>query len=163
MDAAREVTDEAIGRDDFDAFVRLSELRLRTALSAALGPVDGRIAALDALSWAWEHWAQVRVMGNPVGYLYRVGRTAARRARPKPIPFEQTISTTGAAPLDTDLIAAVGGLSEQQRVIVLLVHAYGWTIRDAAHLLGVAPSTVQTHAERGLARLRRTLETSDAD
>ena len=43
----------------------------------------------------------------------------------------------------------------------MLVHAFGWTIRDTARTLMVAPSTVQTHLERGLARLRQLLEMTD--
>jgi DNA-directed RNA polymerase specialized sigma24 family protein len=46
---------------------------------------------------------------------------------------------------------------------VLLVHAFGWTIREAAETLRVAPSTVQTHLERGRERLRELLGDDDAD
>lgn len=43
----------------------------------------------------------------------------------------------------------------------MLVHAFGWTIRDVARMLEVAPSTVQTHLDRGLDRLRQLLENTD--
>ena len=75
--------------DAFTAFVGKAEPRLRRALVATYGPVVGREAALDALSWAWEHWQRLAPMANPVGYLYRVGQTAARR---------HTTSRPGAAP-----------------------------------------------------------------
>ena len=55
----------------FAAFVADAEPRLRMALVAAYGPVDGREAAVDALSWAWENWDRLQEMANPVGYLYR--------------------------------------------------------------------------------------------
>jgi RNA polymerase sigma factor (sigma-70 family) len=45
-------------------------------------------------------------------------------------------------------------LSERQRVCVVLVHGYGWTHQEVADLLGISPSSVQNHAQRGLARLR---------
>ena len=73
-------------RDEFEKFMRVSKERLRIALTASFGAADGRTAAVDALSWAWEHRDRVKEMSNPVGYLYRVGQTSARRIRPRPIP-----------------------------------------------------------------------------
>jgi hypothetical protein len=55
---------------DFAVFVRDVEPRLRQALIAAYGPVDGREATVDALSWAWEHWARLEEVGNRLGYLF---------------------------------------------------------------------------------------------
>jgi len=56
---------------------------------------------------------------------------------------------------------ALGSLSEAQRVSVVLVHGYGWTLREVAVLLGITVSTVQTHVERALAKLRKALEVVD--
>jgi hypothetical protein len=39
-------------QSEFSAFVRRTEPRLLQALVATYGPVDGREAAVDALSWA---------------------------------------------------------------------------------------------------------------
>jgi len=147
---------------EFERFVRAHEARLRIALTASYGVADGRCAAVDALSWAWEHWERVRAMDNPVGYLYRVGQTSARRAQPRLMPVDVTVASSAEVHIEPDLGDALAGLSEQQRVVVLLVHAFGWTIREAAATLELAPSTVQTHAERGLARLRAALEASNA-
>jgi DNA-directed RNA polymerase specialized sigma subunit len=146
----------------FERFLRDAEPRIRVALVAAFGPVEGRTATFDALSWAWENWAKVQAMTNPVGY-FRVGQTAARRAQSRPFPSAHLAVETADEPvgLDRDLIKALSLLSEQQRLVVMLVHAFGWTIRETAEALDVAPSTVQTHAERGLARLRSNLEGSD--
>ena len=60
-----------------------------------------------------------------------------------------------------ELVPALGRLSAQQPTDVMLVHAFGWTIRDVARTLEVAPSTIQTHLERGLERLRILLEAND--
>ena len=145
--------------DAFTAFVGKAEPRLRRALVATYGPVVGREAALDALSWAWEHWQRLAPMANPVGYLYRVGQTAARR---------HTTSRPGAGPdtapsvLEPDVIPelapALHGLSEQQRAAVVLVHGYGFSLREAADLLDIGVSTLREHLSRGMARLRETLE-----
>ena len=147
---------------DFERFVRAHEGRLRVALVAAYGAADGRAAAVDALSWAWENWSRLRDMDNPVGYLYRVGQTAARRSRSRPLPGRMAACDGDDAGLEPELIAALSDLSDQQRVAVLLVHGFGWTIRETAATLEIAPSTVQTHAERGLARLRTALEAHHA-
>jgi len=153
-----DATDQTAG-EEFERFLGTVEPRLRVALTAAYGLADGRAAVVDALSWAWEHWAKVREMANPAGYLFRVGQTAARRmkARAYPDPADRLVTTDERRILDIDLLRSLGDLSEQQRLVVLLVHAFGWTVRDTAEFLEVAASTVQTHAERGLARLRTSL------
>lgn len=146
----------------FTAFWRLHEPRLRRALVAAYGPVDGRAASVEALTWAWEHWSAVTAMANPVGYLYRVGRTAARRQQPRPIPVHETSRAAAGLPeVDIDLVSALERLSPQQRVAVVLVHAHGHTLRDAADVLEISVATVREHLTRGLARLRSTLEDTD--
>lgn len=149
---------------DFERFLATAGPRLRTALTAAYGPVNGRAAAVDALSWAWEHWSRLRDMSNPVGYLFRVGQTSARRQHATAFPLDVDIQAAAEVRpwLDLDLVRSLGDLSEQQRLVVLLVHGFGWTVRETAEALQLAPSTVQTHAERAIARLRQSLEGCDA-
>ena len=55
---------------------------------------------------------------------------------------------------------ALAGLSERQRVTVVLVHCLGWTQEEVADLLGISRGSVQTHLERGLHRLRASLGVS---
>ena len=149
-------------RDEFEKFVRASEERLRIALTASFGVADGRTAAVDALSWAWENWDRVKDMSNPVGYLYRVGQTSARRIRPRPIPVTGDSAHFDPQRISPELVTAINGLSDQQRTVVMLVHAFGWTVRDVGEVLDLAASTVQTHCERALDRLRRILEEAHA-
>jgi DNA-directed RNA polymerase specialized sigma24 family protein len=52
------------------------------------------------------------------------------------------------------LATLLGSLPDRERVVVLLLHGYEWSMSEAADLLGVSKSTVQTHADRGMARLR---------
>jgi DNA-directed RNA polymerase specialized sigma24 family protein len=56
------------------------------------------------------------------------------------------------------LPGALESLTRNQRVAVVLIHGLAWTEHEAAELLGVSRSTVRTHAERGLSRLRAALE-----
>jgi RNA polymerase sigma factor (sigma-70 family) len=52
---------------------------------------------------------------------------------------------------------ALRKLSEQQRLAVVLVHAYSWRVTEVAELLGVKPNTIQNHLARGLRRLRKSI------
>jgi len=52
------------------------------------------------------------------------------------------------------LSAALASLSERQRLAVVLVHGFDYTLREVADLTGIKITTVQTHLERGLSRLR---------
>jgi DNA-directed RNA polymerase specialized sigma24 family protein len=143
--------------DDFDGFVREVEPRLRRALIAARGPQDGRDATAEALAYAWENWATVQQMGNPAGYLFRVGCSKTRRrkvARPDAAPVVVLPE------VEPGLERALRDLSEQQRVAVFLVHGCDWTHAEVAEVLEIAPSTVSTHVQRGLARLRELMEVS---
>ncbi len=154
----------------FDAFVRRSEPGLRRALVAAYGPQAGRDATVDALAWAWSHWDRVEALDNPLGYLYRVGQTKAREGRQARGPLVSVSLDDPAAGgeradgdarlpwVEPGLDPALDGLTEQQRVAVVLCHGFQWTHREVADLLDLSPSSVQNHVERGLANLRRALE-----
>ncbi len=112
--------------------------------------------------YAWEHWPAIRAASNPAGYLYRI---AQRRASPRgsALPLVADAVVYDPDPPEPGLGKALGRLSHQQRAAVLLVEALGLTYRQAADLLGVSRSSVQTHLERGLERLRRDLGvTTDA-
>jgi DNA-directed RNA polymerase specialized sigma24 family protein len=60
--------------------------------------------------------------------------------------------------IEPGLERAVAELTEMQRVSVVLVHGFGWTANEVAELQGVKATTVQTHVQRALARLRMALE-----
>ena len=60
--------------------------------------------------------------------------------------------------VEPGLAGALGRLSEQQRTVVLLLHAYDWTMSEVADALGVSKATVQTHEHRAMKRLRRGLK-----
>src|SRR3954453_17722274 len=147
----------------FDEFFEQSESRLRHALVASYGPAIGRESALDALSWGWEHWEQLQAMVNPVGYLYRVGQTSARRLL-KSSPVVNVRSSAAAADepeIAPELQPALARLSEQQRASVILVHGYAMSQRQAAAVLGISISTLREHLARGMDRLRRDLKDGD--
>ena len=140
----------------FTRFVKEIEPRLSFALAAAYGPEVGSDVTADALAWAWEHWGKVQTMGNPSGYLYRVGQSKARWYHRPRVLFPQVppAEVSGMAP---ELPGALGGLTKHQRVAVVLIHGLGYSEREVADLLGLSRWSVRTHAERGLGRLRAAL------
>jgi DNA-directed RNA polymerase specialized sigma24 family protein len=156
--------DDRAGRTAaFDAFVATERPRLEAVLLAHYGRDLGHEATADALAYAWEHWDRVSAMDNPVGYLYRVAQSATRRhlrwSRKVALP---AVPAELAATVDPELPHALAQLSRQQRVAVLLVHAFGWTYDEAAGAMGISVSTLRNHLLRATARLRDLLGEPDA-
>jgi DNA-directed RNA polymerase specialized sigma24 family protein len=142
--------------DGFEGFFVVAEPRLRRALVAAYGIERGREAAAEALAYGWENWSAVRVMKNPIGYLYRVGQSRSRVRKGRVVFTPESVA---ADPLiEPGLAGALAQLSDRQRIAVVLVHGFGWQLREVAEVTGIAVTTVQNHVERGLARLRAALE-----
>jgi len=150
-------------RSEFADFVGDVEPRLLQALVATYGPRVGREATVDALSWAWEHWDRLGPIADKVGYLYRVGQSATRRYSSRPIPLRRSVSEdVRLVDIDPGLIPALTHLSEQQRTVVVLIHAFGWSQTDVARLLDITVSTAREHLSRALGHLRDELVVCDA-
>ncbi len=146
----------------FTEFARAAEPKLRYALVAGYGPERGRDAAAEALAYGWQHWERIKAMDNPAGYLYRVGQRAATRQR-APRPLFRPVPVEHAPWVEPALPQALGRLTRNQRIAVVLVHAFEWSQSEVGELMGVSKSSVQRHLERGLAKLRKALEVqSDA-
>ena len=139
----------------FDGLVRDVEPGLRHALVAVYGQEQGRDATAEALAYAWEHRERVESMANPAGYLYRVGRSRGRTRRltPRFMPVEP-----GRLPdVEPGLPGALDGLSERQRLVVVLVHGYEYDRQEVASILDISVSAIDTHLARGLTKLRNNL------
>lgn len=146
---------------DFDHFADEARPRLHRAFVPCRGIDGAGDATAEALAYAWEHWTRVRAMENPVGYLYRVGRSRTRARRSPLLPAPDDV---GLPDVEPRLVPALQDLPETQRTAVWLVHACGWPYRDVAEAMEVSVSAVGTHVARALMRLRACLEeeTSDA-
>jgi RNA polymerase sigma-70 factor (ECF subfamily) len=142
---------------EFIRFVKEVEPRLSHAFFAAFGPEVGSEVTADSLAFAWEHWAQLREMHNPAGYLFRVGQSKARWYHRRRVGFPD-LPRSGIPEVEPKLPEALKHLSRSQRLTVVLVYGMGWTEQEVADLIGRSRSTVRTHLERGLARLRDELE-----
>lgn len=155
------LTDSETGEVTFAEFHRRAEPQLRRAFIARYGAEIGREAAAEALAYGWENWDRIRAMGNPLGYLYRVGQSRSRRLWPRRAVFDAR-SERPLPWVEPGLPAALNKLSVRQRQVVVLVHGFEYTHQEVATLLGISRSSVQNHVERGLARLRSELEVDDA-
>lgn len=151
---------------EFEAFVRESEPRLRQALVAAFGSELGRESTLEALMWAWTHWDRLPALANARGYLYRVGQSYAYRhvkSRDRSLRWDPPDQRDLTPWVEPQLRAALSELSERQRLAVVLCHGLQWTQVEVASLLDLSPSSVQKHCERGMQALRLTLGASSND
>ena len=147
--------------EDAEAFLgALVEIepRLRRALVAAYGQERGRDAAAEALAWAFEHQDRLAGVDNLVAYLFRVGQSRSRTRKRRVLYARPFVSDPLVEP---GLPAALNLLSEYQRVVVVLVHAFDWSLTETAELLGVAVSTAKTHLDRGLEKLKTQLGVGD--
>jgi RNA polymerase sigma factor (sigma-70 family) len=150
------LTDRTVG-GAFEIFVEETEPRLREALSASLGSERGREATAEALAYAWEHWERVREMENPTGYLFVLGRDRGRKAARRQVVTLLPVQSSRIPWIEPGLVGALEELPERQRVVVMLLYCFEWSMGETATLLSLSKSTVQSHAERGLAKLRRRL------
>jgi RNA polymerase sigma-70 factor (ECF subfamily) len=142
---------------EFIRFVKEAEPRLSYAFFAAYGPEVGSEVTSESLAHAWEHWPRLRKMDNPAGYLYRVGQSKARWYHRQRVCFPN-VPRSEIPEYEPKLPEALSHLTRNQRLAVVLVHGMEWTEEEVADLIGRSRSTVRTHLERGLARLRAELE-----
>lgn len=154
------VTAETPVAESFERLITAAEPRLRHALVASLGSDVGREAAAEALGFGREHWDEVKLMENPVAYLYRVGPSRVRVRRRKisldsapmhevPVPGPSRIPD-----IEPGLPEALARLSERQRICVFLIHGMDWTRLEVAELLAISVTSVGSHLDRGLTKLR---------
>jgi DNA-directed RNA polymerase specialized sigma24 family protein len=147
-------------RGGFEELVASVKPRLERALVAAYGPERGEEAVAEAMAWAWEHRDRLMAMGNPAGYLYRVGQSRSRPRTDRAVAFPPP-SQLGVVHVEPALPSALAELTERQRVCVALVVGHHWSYEETADVLEISKSSVQSHVERGLARLRERLGVID--
>jgi DNA-directed RNA polymerase specialized sigma24 family protein len=165
------------GANSFDAFVMRTRSDLFRALAAHLQSEIATEALADAYAYAWKHWTALSTKENPTGYVYRIAERLGMRAeiRNRRVfsteqlcelsdsetvngmsPTDRTTETRWleAYESDSSVIEILRLLPSRQRACVLLIHAYGWSYKQAAHTLDLPVTTVTNEATRGMARLR---------
>lgn len=142
------------GTDDFERFVNRIEPQLRRAFAGHFRSTDVADAVSEALAYAWQHRLRVMSMTNPVGYLYRVGQSKQRQRKQG---FLQWHADNEHPDFEPGLVHALALLAPRQSVAVWLVVGCGLSHSEAGTAMGIRPSTVATHVQRGLDSLRSTL------
>lgn len=151
--------------DEFAAFVAESSRRLLQLARLATGDSE-RAADLvqSAYANAYRHWPSVRE-GDPFAYVRRsiinanISWWRRRRGRPEVLVAEPPDWSAVADGTDDvvrrDLLRrALAGLSDRERVVLVLRFFEDLSERDIAIELGIAPGTVKSTSSRALAKLR---------
>lgn len=149
---------ESAGRPgSFEELVDQVRSRLLPVLWSRWGVEVGGDLGAEVEEYAWTNRDRLLRMSNPLGYLYRVAQSRARRylrwSRRSTFPSRFADVVHEDPPLH-DVLQLLATLSPDQRACVLLVHGFGWAYDEVAELLGMRRTTVNNHVHRGLARLR---------
>lgn len=154
-----------VGVSDFDVFYRQNRDSVARTLALTLGDDTLAYEATDeAMSRAYERWADVSTYVNPEGWVYRTGLNWARswlRRRSRQAardPLLGRADRTEDHPVDPELARAVARLPERQRAVVVLRFYRDWSVEQTANALDIAPGTVKSRLSRALRQLERTLQ-----
>jgi RNA polymerase sigma-70 factor (sigma-E family) len=122
-------------------------------------------SAQEACARAYARWSSVRDYARPwsvrvAGNLALDRLRALERARKHaPALDEHTMPEHAATTTQRmDLYRALKTLPSRQRQVVMLRYLGDLPEQETAHLLGISPGAVKTHASRGLARLREEIQ-----
>ena len=159
--------------DAFTEIVRRHRDRLwAVALKTTGDPEDAADALQDALISAYRRASQFRGDSQVTTWLHRIvvnaclDRMRRRSTRPTvPLPVEEETGIPLPDPedriarreLQIDIAAALAELPEDQREAVALVDIEGWSIDQAALMLGCPAGTVKSRCSRGRAKLAKRL------
>jgi len=144
----------------FEAFYGANVDRVHRALALTIGDPDlARDATDEAMARAYTRWATVGHLGNPAGWVYRVGLNWAR-SRWRKLRRERPMAEWRAVPVpppDADAAAASAALTTlptDQRAAVVCRILLDLSTAETAAVLGVPEGTVRSRLSRALAVLR---------
>lgn len=117
----------------------------------------------EAFARALENWPIVSAHANPQAWVLRVARNLStshwRRAMravhmgsPRPVP---PVATEEQVVSDGTVVEIMLTLPRAQRVSTYLVIVAGYSIEEAARVIGCSASTVRTHLQRAREALQR--------
>ena len=149
-------------RDAFAELVRRHRDRLWAVALRTIGDrEDAADAVQEALISAYRSAHQFRGDSAVTTWLHRIvvnaclDRVRRRSARPT-VPLVET-TPAPIPPVDSDTAldvrAALARLPVEQRAALVLVDVQGYSVAEAASILGVADGTVKSRCARGRARL----------
>jgi RNA polymerase sigma-70 factor (ECF subfamily) len=127
---------------------------LQEAMVSAFRRAGGFRGDSAVLTWLY------RIVVN--AGLDRLRRNKVRRTDPLPEDLDRThtLASTGAVDdallrheVHADISAALGRINADQRAAIVLVDMDGYSVEDAARILGCAVGTVKSRCSRGRAKL----------
>jgi RNA polymerase sigma-70 factor, ECF subfamily len=117
--------------------------------------------AQDAFLKVLERWNRVGSMDDPTGYVFstamNVWRSRRRRAAValrRAIHASERPNELEQAESRADVVRILSVLTPRQRAALVLLDLVGLTSEEAAHALGIRPSTVRVQAARARASLK---------
>lgn len=162
MDGTMAAPVQPISMGSFDEFYRSKRDHIVKALVLSLGNRELGIEAADeAMTRAYQHWANVHSYANPTGWVYRVGMNWARtklRKTKREIPSIYVDSSIDQQPqVEPGLDAALAALSDKHRRVVVLRYYLDWSIEEIAQALRLPKGTVKSRLHRAMANLQSAL------
>jgi RNA polymerase sigma-70 factor, ECF subfamily len=156
--------------DAFAELVRRHRDRLwAVALRTTGDPEDASDALQDALISAFRRAGTFRGDAQVTTWLHRIvvnaclDRMRRRKAKAtEPLPDDDRGRDLAVPPVEdpaetgerrADVLAALRQLNEDQRAALVLVDMEGYSVDEAAEILGCAPGTVKSRCARGRVRL----------
>lgn len=158
--------------DEVDEFAAVYRSMFSPAMRVAYRVTGSRDLAEDiaaeALARAYAQWREVRAMPHRNAWVMRVASNLALDAVRRRRPAEQAqralehahrdeLSYGGGQDLIATrlaLVAALRQLPARQRDVIVLYYLGGLSEAEVSASLGIATSSVRTHIQRGLGRLR---------
>lgn len=155
--------------DELAAFCRREHRRLVAALDLVCGSLPlAEDLAQETFARVCKDWDRIRAMESPTGYAHRIGLNLARSSFRRRV-IERRVGArlgNGETWHDPDVAgalavrAALQGLREEQRRVLVLRYFLGYSVAETAQVLAMPAGSVKTHAARGLAALRDRLGAS---
>jgi RNA polymerase sigma factor (sigma-70 family) len=146
----------------FDTFYRSRRDDVARALALTLRNATlGSEAADEAMVRALERWGSVERMGNPSGWVYRVGLNWARsrlRRRDRETLGDPPDIERFMPAADLDVARALAELPVTHRAVVVLRYFMDWSLEDIAAGLKIPVGTVKSRLNRAHAKLAELLE-----
>jgi len=151
----------AMERGRFEECVATHEPRLLGRIGLMVrDSQEARDLVQETMVRAWQVWPTLRPeeIGNWLDVVAsRLALNEIRRRRRRPWSRLEEHELPADATIDPDLWTALGGLSRQERVVIVLAVIGGHTQAEIAAHLGVPVGTVGSWSTRGRARLRAAL------
>ena len=146
--------------------------------AAIVGEADARDVAQETFVAAWQQLPRLREPGSFGAWMRRTCvnrsrnwlRSRQRRGHPASLAADEGLSGQladrggdfrGAVEARAVLEPAFDRLSADQRAVLALHYAMGYSIAEAAHALGVRVGTAKSRLNAGLAKLRTAIAPDD--